>query len=507
MRDKEEPTRRGGTRPAGVPRAGRGRAARWLTALRAAAWVMSALILLTCGVTHFAYRSLTDGLSTSDALDAIRKGSSRHLDNSVNLLLVGLDSRKDMDGNDLPKEFVESELHAGSSQIGYYNTNTLILMHIPADGGKASAFSIPRDDYVDTLNGDGSPQGKHKIKEAYAYAYTAAHDRLSATGVTGTELERKSREAGRRATLATVQDFTGVPIDHFAEVNLLGFYDIAKVLQPITVCLKNPVKDRYSGADFPAGVQKLNARQALAFVRQRHGLTAGDLDRTRRQQAFISSVTHQLKTQGVWGDVGKLTGLLDVVKKDVVLDSSWNLLDFAQQAPQLTGGNTEFHTLPIAQFATRNGESVNLVDPAKIKAIVQQAFTAKEKTRSDTAKAAPGTVDVFNGNGAPGLADSELKDLVKLGHAAGTTGNAVPQQHTTVTYGSGAREAATQIAARLKAATAQQSSDVPSGHVRVTLGHDYTPRPEAPAASDESASESADSSGPAVKSGGIPCVN
>ncbi|MBD0746707.1 LCP family protein [Streptomyces sp. CBMA152] len=518
MREKPKPGRPGiARRAAGSSARASSRPAGWVLALRTMVWATSAVVMIACGVTWFAYHSLTSGLTTSDALDAVKKKAPPHLDNSVNLLLVGLDSRKDMNGNDLPKQFVQDQLHAGSSEIGYYNTNTLILMHIPADGGKVSAFSIPRDDYVQTLNGDGSSQGEHKIKEAYANAYTGAHDRLAQQGVKGADLEGKSREAGREATLATVQDFTGVAIDHFAEVNLLGFYDIAKVLQPITVCLKHPVKDHYSGADFPAGVQQLNAKQALAFVRQRHGLDAGDLDRTRRQQAFISTVTHQLKSQGVWRDLGKLQGLFGVVKKDVVLDSSWNVLDFAQQAPNLTGGNVVFHTLPITGFAMRKGEDVNLVNPEKIKEIVQQAFgpspSASASVSADDklgAKAAPATVDVRNGNGTTGLADTGLKALTDLGYTAGDTGNAPLQAHTTVVYGSGAQQAAQQIAARLKTGPATASSSVPAGHVRVILGHNYTPpssQTKDPAPQPSASASTDDSSGPAVKAGGVPCVN
>ncbi|MFJ8311121.1 LCP family protein [Streptomyces sp. NPDC094147] len=508
--------RRRGRPSAGAPANGRTRRPWWVVALRTMVWVTSAVVLVACGVTWFAYRSLTNGLTTSDALDAVKKNAPKHLDSSVNLLLIGLDSRKDMNGNDLPKEFVQDQLHAGSSEIGYYNTNTLILMHIPADGGKVSAFSIPRDDYVETLNGDGSSQGEHKIKEAYANAYTGASERLSKQGIKGPNLEAKSREAGREATLATVQQFTGVPIDHFAEVNLLGFYDIAKVLEPITVCLKHPVKDRYSGADFPAGQQKVDAKQALAFVRQRHGLDNGDLDRTRRQQAFISSITHQLKNEGIFGDLGKLQGLFGVVKKDLVLDSAWQVLDFAQQAPNLTGGNVEFHTLPITGFATRKGESVNLVNAEKIKAIVQQTF-APSPASSDASgdskpgtKAAPATVDIRNGNGTDGLADTELKALTALGYTAGQTGNAPSQAHTTVAYGAGAQQAATQIADRLKSGAATASSTIPAGHVRITLGHDYTPPGNtSPSTGPSAPAPSADSgdSGSTVKAGGIPCVN
>ncbi|WP_308312639.1 LCP family protein, partial [Streptomyces sp. ISL-11] len=334
---------------------------------RIAVWIASATVLLTSGVGWLTGQWLNHAVITSHALDALRAGAPPHRDGAVNILLIGLDSRKDMNGDDLPKEFVQRELHAGSSRIGGYNTNTLILAHIPPGGGKATAFSIPRDDYVQIAGG----RGKHKIKEAYGLAKAAAEGRLTAEGIRGAEREHRGREAGREATLATVQRFLGVPIDHFAEVNLLGFYDIAEVLQPVPVCLRRPARDRYSGADFPAGPQELDARQALAFVRQRHGLTGGDLDRTHRQQAFLSSVAHKLTAQGVWSDVGKLRGLFDVVKKDVVIDDSWDIVDFARRAPDLTGGDAAFRTLPIEGFAVRNGEAVNLVDPAKVRSLVR----------------------------------------------------------------------------------------------------------------------------------------
>ncbi|QLE70638.1 LytR family transcriptional regulator [Streptomyces rectiverticillatus] len=367
----------GRARPATRPAPRRRRAGRPLRpgrAVRIAICLTSAAVMLTSGVGWCAYHWLDRGVNTSSALDALRDGAPRGRGDAVNLLLIGLDSRKDMNGNDLPKEFVQDELHAGSSDIGGYNTNTLILMHIPAGGGKVTAFSIPRDDYVEIAGG----RGEHKIKEAYGIAKAEAEEKLSARGVKGAELEHRGREAGREATLATVQSFLGVPIDHFAELNLLGFYDIAKVVQPVQVCLKHPVRDRYSGADFPAGLQELDARQALAFVRQRHGLAGGDLDRTHRQQAFLSSVTHKLKEQGVWSDFGKLQGLFDVIKKDVVIDNRWNILDFARQAPNLTGGNAEFHTLPIEGFATRKGEAVNLVDAEKVRSLVRAMTGQKE---------------------------------------------------------------------------------------------------------------------------------
>ena len=99
--------------------------------------------------------------------------------------------------------------------------------------------------------------------------------------------------------MRAVRNLTGQPIDYFAEVNLAGFYDLAESLGGVEVCLNHAVHDDYSGADFPAGRQRLDAAQALAFVRQRHGLENGDLDRTHRQQAFLLSVMHELQQSGI----------------------------------------------------------------------------------------------------------------------------------------------------------------------------------------------------------------
>ncbi|NMK79506.1 LCP family protein, partial [Staphylococcus capitis] len=168
---------------------------------------------------------------------------------------IGLDSRKDQDGNDLPRA-VLNQLHAGDSDAGGYNTNTLILVHVGADN-KVTAFSIPRDDWVPA---EGIPGYKHiKIKEAYGLTKANEADKLVNEGITDqATLEQQSREAGRRATLNAVRRLTGQPIDYFAEVNLVGFYDLASELGGITVCLNNAVYDSYSGANFPAGEQTLN---------------------------------------------------------------------------------------------------------------------------------------------------------------------------------------------------------------------------------------------------------
>ncbi len=201
---------------------------------RRALIAVCALALLAGGTIWYVYRDLASGIASSKALDGARK--STHGD--VNVLLIGLDSRRDQNGDPLP-EAVLDQLHAGSSDIGGYNANTMILLHVPGDGGQAKAFSIPRDDFVELAGaaaGGPGPGRKDKIKKAYGLAKEAEEERLSAQGVKDRrQLEREGREAGRRAQIETVRNFLDVPVDHFAELNLAGFYHLADALGGVPV--------------------------------------------------------------------------------------------------------------------------------------------------------------------------------------------------------------------------------------------------------------------------------
>ncbi|MGZ9828987.1 LCP family protein [Tsukamurella ocularis] len=337
---------------------------------RVAIALLSAVVLAVTGTVWWSTNLVIGGFNVSRALAEAKVAKSTG--GAKNILLMGLDTRRDQNGDPLPADVLQ-QLHAGTSDNGGYNTNTLILLHVPADGKKVTAFSIPRDDYVTFVGVESRKKGK--IKEAYGTRKAEVEDELAAKGVSDRkELESRARESARAATIATVGRLVGVPIDHFAEVSLVGFYDLAQTLGGVEVCLNNPVRDSYSGAAFPAGRQKLNAAQSLAFVRQRHGLADGDLDRTHRQQAFIAGVMVQLQKQGVFGDVRKLQSLIAVAQKDVVVSDGWDLQEFAQQAGQIAGTNLTFTTLPVLGYDMIDQQAVNLVDPKAIRAQVQKAF-------------------------------------------------------------------------------------------------------------------------------------
>ena len=477
---------------------------------RTLAAFLAALVLTGTGIAYWQAHGLLSGITVSRALGL---GTPRSTGGSMNILLIGLDSRKDQDGNDLPAGILD-KLHAGDSSSGGYNTNTLILVHVGADD-RVVAFSIPRDDYVAVSGITGYDH--IKIKEAYGLTKAQTERELQDEGLTDPgELEHLGREAGRAATLRAVRDLTGQPVDYFAEVNLAGFYDLAEALGGVEVCLNHPVYDEYSGADFPAGRQRLNAAQALAFVRQRHGLENGDLDRTHRQQAFLLSIAHELRQAGVFGNLDEFRDLVAVARKDLVLSEGWGDAQFRRMAA-LAGGDVEFRTLPVVRYASIDGQDVNIVDPAAIRAEIEAAISgADTPTTMPAAAAQPqSAVVVVNASDIYGLASRTADLLTRQGYTVEEIRdrNDGETPDTSIGYGPGAETDAEALAAAL-GIDAQPRPDptVEAGHIRVILGPEY----QIPSATADSAPEPTedpvpdlpipDAGGP-VSSGGIPCVN
>lgn len=368
-------------RPRRAGRRSRTPAARWTG--YSVSCVLAAVVLAVSGLS---YLGVSDLRSIGNS-DAIVSGPST---GPQNILLMGLESRTYWNGEILPWSVLKY-LHAGSRQAvaagtGGNATNTLILIHVFANGTKAVGFSIPRDDWV-TFAGTPGPVQHGKIDQAYGVSLAYTEQQLAAKypGMSRNTRAFLANEAGQRAAVATVEALTGVHVDHFAAVNLYGFYELARVLGGVEVCLNHPVHDLNSGADFPAGYQHLDAAQALAFVRQRDGLANGDLDRTHRQQAFLDSVMHELRTEGVLSDLTKISALLTVAKHYMMADYGWNLLDFAAEARNLTSGSLVFHTLPIEGYATIDQQDANVVNPAYIKQLVHAAFYPPPAPKKETA--------------------------------------------------------------------------------------------------------------------------
>ncbi|AKK29573.1 transcriptional regulator, LytR family protein [Mycobacterium sp. EPa45] len=489
---------------------------------RTAIGLVSVVVVTLTGLAYSQAHGLLSGITVSQALGSDEPRSSG---GAMNILLVGLDSRKDQDGNELPDDLLD-KLHAGDSDAGGYNTNTLILVHISADD-RVVAFSIPRDDYV-AVNGIKG-YSHIKIKEAYGLTKAQTEQKLADGGISDRkELERAGREAGRKATLRAVRNLTGQPIDYFAEVNLASFYHLAESLGGVDVCLNHAVHDDYSGADFPAGRQTLNAAQALAFVRQRHGLENGDLDRTHRQQAFLLSVMHQLQQSGSFTDLDKFKQLMSVARQDIVLSEGWGEDQFRRMAA-LAGGSVEFRTLPVVRYDNINGQDVNIVDPAKIRAEIAHAIGGDSASLTTTAAPQPlpppnphTKVSIVNASDTSGLASQAAAVLGKHEFTVSEVRDRESGEpiDTVITYGDGAQTDAQSVATLLGVENAPQATGtVAADHIRVVLGQGYDLPLEQPQTQDAVATSTTThkwseltitptpDQGAPIDGGKVPCVN
>jgi LCP family protein required for cell wall assembly len=292
--------------------------------------------------------------------------------------------------------------------------------------------------------------------------------------------EQTAREAGRKAEIATVRRVLGVPIDHFIEVTLGAFFQIARVVEPITVCLNENTSDSFSGADFHSGVQQIDAAQAMAFVRQRrdeNDQLFTDLDRTRRQQAFIVSLVNALRSGGALSSPSALRNLLQVAQQNIAVDAGFNLAGFVNQASTLTDRSLSLYTLPISEFGQDSqGSDVNIVDVQSIRAIVHNLFTTGSANIAPSAtqsSSAPTTLDIVNATTHDGLGAALEKSFGVDGMTAGTVTTADSLANSsTIAYGAGAGDAAHTLADRLQL-TATASDAVAPDTVRLTIGTDF----------------------------------
>ena len=426
--------------------------------------MVSALVLGLTGYGWATFQSLQKGLSTTDVI-----GFSAP-DRATDILLVGMDSRTDAHDNPLPAE-VLSRLRAGDNEGEL--TDTMILVRIPNDGRRAVAISLPRDLYVQLPEG----YGKHKLNSAFVRAKSATAERLVGQGADPATVRSESVAAGRKLLLQTVKDLTGVGIDHYAEINLLGFSLLTEAVGGVQVCLREPVRDKFSGANFPAGPQLISGPDALAFVRQRHGLPRGDLDRIVRQQAYLASLADKVLSAGTLSSPGRIRQLIDATQQSLVLDEGLDVLDFAARMQGLAAGDVVFETVPVLGPGDSESDgSVLKVDPEVVRAFVAQAINAPSATNAKPALPAKETitVDVFNASAVSGLAKSVAEQLTRQGFLQGTVGNTSARAASVVRYPTGGQGAGRVVADTLGGLPVEESPHLIAGTVQVYLGKDYS---------------------------------
>jgi LCP family protein required for cell wall assembly len=437
--------------------------------VRALATVLAVAVVTGTGVAWNNVRSFEDGIFHMFA-PSLGKGGD---DGAIDILLVGLDSRTDAHGNPLSAEELET-LRAGDDEST--NTDTIILIRIPNNGKSATAISIPRDSYV------AAPGlGKTKINGVYGQTREAKRASLVKAGDSAADAAAQGTEAGRDALIRTVADLTGVTVDHYAEIGLLGFALITDALGGVDVCLKQPVFEPLSGADFPAGQQRLDGPEALSFVRQRHDLPRGDLDRVVRQQVVMASLAHRVISGKTLSSPTTLKRLEAAVQRSVVISSGWDVMDFVQQMQKLAGGNVAFATIPVldgAGWSDDGTQSVVRVDPHQVADWVASLLNdqAQGKTEELAYTPAKTTANVVNDTDINGLAAAVSDVLSSKGFSTGTVGNSdgghvqSSQVRAAKTEDLGAQA----VAKELGGLPVVSDTSLAPGSVKVVLANDYT---------------------------------
>ncbi|MGH3261351.1 MAG: LCP family protein, partial [Trebonia sp.] len=418
----------------------------------AVACITAVIILTVSGYAHGlvgATRALEGGASL---------GTSVSPTGAMNILLMGLESRTNFQGQNLTSAQL-TQTHSGkeanvaNGTEGSQDTDTLMLIHVFAGGQKAVGYSIPRDDVVNFPHAtlDGLTEGK--IDAAYAYAYDLyVNQNVGRLGTTPA-LYTGANQAGQLFEVQTVESVTGVRIDHFVVSNIEGFLLLSEQFGGINVCIApapasiepdgfktggNLVDLPYPGASlrvsnsgFDAfkdgynerkrGAQYIHLRpdQALAFVRARDSLPGIDIGRTQRQQAAIDYLIYDLKHRNVLTDPGLIQGMLNSAKSYLQTDQGFDLLSFAPQMQALTGSHLKLTTLPDAavQHVSVPGypgaQDVNSVYVPSLRQRVNAAFYGSAAVQA--AKSV--TVDVYNGSLTPGLAGSTSSAFAAMGYA------------------------------------------------------------------------------------------
>ncbi len=466
------------------------------------------MVLVVTGLGWVKVRSLNGSVTLLSDL-----GLGGGDDGAVDVLLVGTDSRVDAKGHPLSDEELKWLRVGGDVST---STDTIVLVRIPNDGSKATAISIPRDTYVDVPG-----LGMSKINAAYGTTREGVRRSEVEKGVDEAQAEKDGTKAGRLALIESVANLTGITVDHYAEVGLLGFALLTDAVGGVEVCLKNAVNEPFSGARFRAGKQKLMGPTALSFVRQRHGLPRGDLDRITRQQVYMASLAQKILSTQTLTNTSKLQDLQDAVSRSVVLDDGWDILTFAESLKDLTGGNVKFTTIPIAddQAWSEDGtQSVLAVDTQAVHTFINEQLGTGKTAANDNPRA-DYKVDVVNAGTTEGLAGNVMRLLAKRGYQKGETSTKPMNEFDSLIFAKSTdSEGAKQLRNDLKAGSIEirEDSSLPDNTLRLVLTNTYnyglgaiSNTTEAGDDGSSSASSTANKPAPVIKADtdGPVCVN
>ncbi|MFD0404473.1 LCP family protein [Kitasatospora sp. NPDC127116] len=291
--------------------------------LRTAACAFVALVVLGAGAALFAWFRLNGNIKSVD-IDA-RLGDARPpaaTDGSFNILVLGSDSRGGDNGS-----------IAGGDTGDTARSDTAMVVHINQDHSRAQVVSIPRDTLV-TRPDCADPSGR-TVPGAKRAMYNSAFE-----------------SGGAVCAVKTTEQLTGLRMDHYLQIDFAGFARVVDAMGGATVTTAVAIHDKDSGLDLPPGEHHLDGRQALAFVRTRHGVGDGsDLGRIELQKQMVKSLLQQVGGNGMLTNPVKLWSIGDTVTRSITTDSALgsvnSLVGLAQELKGIGPDQLSMVTLPV----------------------------------------------------------------------------------------------------------------------------------------------------------------
>jgi LCP family protein required for cell wall assembly len=431
-----------------------GRKARQRRALLMAAGAMSALVMLTSGGAWALTSYINGHLGRLNAGTAGTPSSG-----PLNIVVAGLDERTGL------TQRQQALLHVGANS-GETDTDTLMVVHVPANHRYVRVVSLPRDSWVNIPG-----HGMNKIN--------------AALGIGGPSL-----------MVQTIEQLTGLTINDYVEVNFLGFVKVIDALGGVNICLPFAVDDRYSGLHMSAGLHHVNGITALEFARDRHSFATSDLARIQDQQQLISSALSEGLKSGMLANPVRLESFLSATSAAIRVDQGFNVVSLADELRGLSASDVTFTTVPLANtnYQTPTGQSAVLWNQSAAAALFDEMKTDRAPATQAPAPAghhaakrnaprrAQVSVDVYNGTTISGLSGSTGSQLATLGFKVHRSGLDWPKQdltQTVIQFPAGQKASAQVVRQVLPGARLQQVKGL--ARVRILLGqNDHTVTASAP---------------------------
>ncbi len=233
--------------------------------------------------------------------------------NGTNWLLVGSDSRAGLSPEDAAR------LQAGELDESVGRTDTIMLVHKPSGGGETRIVSFPRDSWVNIPG-----HGEDKINQAFTLG--------------GPKLLQK-----------TIEQATGLRIDHYAEIGFGGFANLVDAVGGIDMCLDEPLQDPMAGIDLQQGCQKMDGPTALGYVRSRYTSANGDLDRVERQRKFLEALDKKMSSASTLANPFRAMSMISALSKNMTVNKKDHVWHLAMLAKGMAGGVKQ-ETVPVGGF-------------------------------------------------------------------------------------------------------------------------------------------------------------